>query len=259
MDSPGDPWAFLREATPARIALGRSGNSLPTARVLEFQLAHARAQDAVHHPLDSTQILAALAGWDPILVESRAQNRGAFLQRPDLGRRLSPASAQKLEPGQYDATIVIADGLSAAAVEAHAARLCILLLEAGGRRFAPPVVAVQSRVALGDEIATGQGARMAIVLIGERPGLSACDSLGAYITFNPRPGLTKDAERNCVSNIHSGGLSINEAAQKILAIAHLACIIGETGTALKEDAALAALPPHGFGNGTSFAISGDDE
>lgn len=247
MDSPGDPWAFLREATPARIALGRSGNALPTARVLEFQLAHARAQDAVHRRLDSPQILGALAGWNPILVESQAQNRGVFLQRPDLGRRLSPASAERLEPGQYDATIVIADGLSAAAVEAHAASLCTLLLATGDLRFAPPVVALQARVALGDEIAAGQGARIVIMLIGERPGLSACDSLGAYITFNPRPGLTRDAERNCVSNIHAGGLSITEAAQKILAIAHLAGIIGETGTALKEDAALAALSARGVG------------
>lgn len=248
MNSPGDPWAFLREATPARIALGRAGNSLPTARVLEFQLAHARAQDAVHHPLDSKQILAALAGWNPILVESRARDRGVFLQRPDLGRSLSPASAERLEPGQYDASIVIADGLSAAAVEAHAASLCTLLLTLGDLRFAPPVVALQARVALGDEIASGQGASMVIVLIGERPGLSACDSLGAYITFKPRPGLTRDAERNCISNIHAGGLSVAEAAQKILAIAHFARVIGETGTALKEDAALAALSARGFGN-----------
>jgi ethanolamine ammonia-lyase small subunit len=246
MDAPGDPWAFLREATPARIALGRSGNSLPTARVLEFQLAHARARDAVHQPLDWASLLAALTGWNPILVESRAPDRGAFLRRPDLGRRLSPPSAAKLEPGPYDATIVIADGLSAAAVEAHAASLCIPLLTAGNLRFAPPVVALQARVALGDEIAAGQGARMVIVLIGERPGLSACDSLGAYVTFNPRPGLTKDAERNCISNIHAGGLGGEAAARKILAIAHLARLTGETGTALKEDAALAAFPPPGF-------------
>lgn len=245
METPGDFWDYLRKATPARIALGRAGDGLPTARVLEFELAHARARDAVHAALDPARLVAELAEWKPILVESQARDRSIFLQRPDLGRHLTQQSAAALLPGAHEATIVLADGLSAAAVHARAARLCRLLLAAEDLAFAPPVVALQARVALGDEIAARQGTRMVAILIGERPGLSACESLGAYITFDPRPGVTKDADRNCVSNIRPDGLSIEDAARRILSILRLARVIGRTGTALKEDAALAFPPPKG--------------
>jgi ethanolamine ammonia-lyase small subunit len=240
---PGDFWEFLRRATPARIALGRAGDGLPTRRVLEFELAHARARDAVKANLDPAALIAELADWRPILVRSQAEDRITFLQRPDLGRRLAENRTEKLAPGTYDATIVIADGLSAGAVQAQAAPLFKILLAAPNCVFAPPVVAIQGRVALGDEIAARQGATLAVVLIGERPGLSSRDSMGAYITIDPKPGVTTDAERNCVSNIGGHGLSLDEAGRRILAIMALARTIRRTGTCLKEDEALALLPP----------------
>jgi ethanolamine ammonia-lyase small subunit len=239
----GDFWDFLRRATPARIALGRVGDGLPTRRVLEFELAHARARDAVKANLNYETLMTELAEWRPILVRSQAQDRITFLQRPDLGRRLAENGTEKLAPGGYDATIVIADGLSAGAVQAQAAPLCKMLLAAPNCVFAPPAVALQARVALGDEIAARQGAALAVVLIGERPGLSSRDGVGAYITFDPKPGVTEDAERNCVSNIGGHGLSLEEASRRILAIMTLARTVRRTGTCLKEDEALGLLPP----------------
>jgi ethanolamine ammonia-lyase small subunit len=238
-----DFWDYLRQKTPARIALGRTGDGLPTKRVLEFELAHAHARDAVKSGLDPHAVAAELAAWNPVVVRSAAADRETYLQRPDLGRRLAPDCVDLLKPGQYDAAIVIADGLSAHAVQAQAPELCKILLRAKGFVFAPPAVALQARVALGDEIAARQGAPLVTILIGERPGLSSFDSMGAYITFDPKPGLTKDAERNCVSNIREGGLSMTEAARRILAIMALARRLRRTGTMLKEDDALGLLPP----------------
>lgn len=238
-----DFWEYLRQKTPARIALGRAGDGLPTKRVLEFEFAHARARDAVKSELDAKAVMAELAAWNPILMQSAAADRTVFLQRPDLGRRLAPDCTQLLKPGQYDAALVIADGLSAHAVEKQAPELCKILLRSQDFVFAPPAVALQARVALGDEIAARLGAPLVAVLIGERPGLSAFDSMGAYITFDPKPGVTKDAERNCVSNIRAEGLSLAEAARRILAIMALARRLRQTGTMLKEDDALGLLPP----------------
>ncbi len=238
-----DFWDYLRTATPARIALGRAGDGLPTSRLLEFELAHARARDAVWAGLDSGALLAELAVWQPVVVHSAAPDRVTFLQRPDLGRRLSQESQRVLSRGSYGATIIIADGLSAAAIGAQAAPLCKMLLAAQNFVFAPPVVALQARVALGDEVAARQGAALAVVLIGERPGLSSCDSMGAYITFDPKPGETCDANRNCVSNIRGEGLSLVEASRRILGIMELARRIRQSGTCLKEDDALALQPP----------------
>jgi ethanolamine ammonia-lyase small subunit len=244
MDDPAsDPWAFLRRATAARIALGRTGDALPTARVLEFTLAHARARDAVHAQLDTEALCAELADFSPLVVDSRAPDRMTYLQRPDLGRRLAEEARARLRHGSYDAVIVLADGLSATAVQRQGAALCRQLEQAQGWRFAPPVIARQARVALGDEIAESLGAELVIVLIGERPGLSAWDSLGAYISFAPRPGQTHDAERNCVSNIRPGGLAITEAARRIRAIMALAKTLRCTGTQLKEDEALVLAAP----------------
>jgi ethanolamine ammonia-lyase small subunit len=242
-DSPSDPWAFLRRATSARIALGRVGDGLPTARVLEFALAHARARDAVHTALDAAALAAELADLSPVIVESCAPTRAIYLQRPDLGRRLAEDSRAVLQHGNYDGVIVLADGLSAAAVQSQAGDLCRRLQQAAHWHFAPPVIARQARVALGDEIAESLGARLVIVLIGERPGLSSADSLGAYLTFAPKSGATHDAERNCISNIRPDGLALAEAARRILAIANLARSLKRTGTELKEDAALALTAP----------------
>jgi ethanolamine ammonia-lyase small subunit len=239
LDPPSDPWANLRRATTARVALGRTGDSLPTHRLLEFGLAHARARDAVHAKLDVAQLTAALGEPIPLVVHSQAQGRQSYLQRPDLGRQLSQESRALLHPGAYDAALVLADGLSAEAVQGQGAVLSTLLRASPAWVFAPPVIAQEARVALGDDIAQALGCELVVMLIGERPGLSATDSLGAYITYAPKPGITTDAERNCISNIRPDGLAINDAARLILAMIALARKLKGTGTLLKEDEALA--------------------
>jgi ethanolamine ammonia-lyase small subunit len=239
-----DAWSFLRRATAARIALGRTGDSLPTRRVLEFQLAHAEAQDAVHATLDAERLSRELAEFAPVIVTSRAANRQDYLQRPDLGRMLAPDSQRALTRGAYDISIVAADGLSARALADHAAPLLRALQPYfGDLRLAPLVIATQARVALGDEIADALGARLVIMLIGERPGLTSADSLGAYLTYAPRPGITRDAERNCVSNIRPDGLPIADAARLIASLVRVALARRLTGVALKQDEALALMVP----------------
>ncbi|ALG74255.1 ethanolamine ammonia-lyase [Azospirillum thiophilum] len=235
-DQPKDPWARFRTATRARIALGRSGDALPTKALLEFQLAHARARDAVHSAVDFARLAADLAPLETVRVHSAAPDRPTYLRRPDLGRRLDPASAAALPLGDWDLLFVLADGLSAAAVQVNAAPLvhaCMTRLP--GLRVGPVVLAEQARVALGDEVAAAMGARLAVLLVGERPGLSAAESLGAYLTWAPRPGRA-DSERNCISNIHSDGLSIQAAADKLCWLATEAARLKLTGVALKEDA-----------------------
>jgi ethanolamine ammonia-lyase small subunit len=232
----------LRQLTPARVALGRAGASLPTSALLEFTLDHARARDAVHAAFDAPALIAALAGLalEAVDVASRAGSRSDYLRRPDLGRRLDQASLQHLASrsgGVCELAIVIGDGLSPTAVHAHAVELVRHLvpqLAANGIRIGDVVVASGARVALGDEIGALLGARMVVMLIGERPGLSAPDSLGAYLTFAPRIGLS-DAERNCVSNIHGAGLSYDEAAHKIAWLIRQGLARGVTGIALKDE------------------------
>jgi ethanolamine ammonia-lyase small subunit len=239
-----DAWSFLRCATAARIALGRTGDSLPTRRVLEFALAHAEAQDAVHEALGVEKLARELAEFAPVVVRSRAESRQDYLQRPDLGRVLSAESARALVRGVYDLCIVTADGLSARATASHAPALIRALRPyISDLRLAPLVIATQSRVALGDEIATALGASLVIMLIGERPGLTSADSLGAYLTYAPRPGVTRDSERNCVSNIRPDGLPIEDAARVIGSLISLAFTRKLTGIALKEDEALALMAP----------------
>jgi ethanolamine ammonia-lyase small subunit len=235
-----DAWSFLRRATAARIALGRTGDSLPTRRVLEFELAHARAQDAVHQTLDAEALARDLAEFSPSIVTSRAATRGEYLQRPDLGRVLSPESQRALIRGAYDISIVAADGLSARAATEHAPAL-VRALQPYLRdlRLAPLVIAKDARVALGDAVAVALGAAFVIMLIGERPGLTSADSLGAYLTYAPRSGVTRDAERNCVSNIRPDGLPIADAARLIGALVRLALTRRVTGVGLKQDEALA--------------------
>jgi ethanolamine ammonia-lyase small subunit len=232
----------LRKLTPARVALGRAGASLPTKALLDFTLDHARARDAVHAIFDASGLIASLGalGSENIAVASRAGNRQDYLKRPDLGRRLDQPSVDLLAGRQSspcDVAIVIGDGLSPTAVQAHAIELLRQLLArlaVDGIAVGSIVVASSARVALGDEIGALLKARMAVMLIGERPGLSAPDSLGAYLTFAPEIGRT-DAERNCVSNIHREGLTYDEAAYKISWLAREGLRRNVTGVALKDE------------------------
>jgi ethanolamine ammonia-lyase small subunit len=236
-------WLKLKELTGARIALGRTGVSLPTKDILEFRMAHARARDAVHTALEIEPLHKALVskGFEPIIVASQAVDRHTFLLRPDLGRRLSVDSAQTLTNLNNDAkqplpslAFVIADGLSAQAIQGHAlALLEALRLELPQVQEATVVLATQARVALGDEIGETLGAELVVVLIGERPGLSAPDSMSAYLTWQPRVGRT-DVERNCISNIRLEGLSYTEAAQKLAWLIRQAKVLGKSGVELKE-------------------------
>jgi ethanolamine ammonia-lyase small subunit len=223
----------LRLYTPARVSLGRTGHSVPTAELLRFQLDHARARDAVYHELDPASL-----GVPHLLLRSRAGDRTTYLRRPDLGRSLSEESRALLQPGDYDAAIVIADGLSATAVHHHAVPLLGALtprLETESLRLAPLTVVLQGRVAVGDEIGSLLGARLVLVLIGERPGLTSPDSLGVYLTWDPRPGRA-DAERNCISNVRTEGMAYDVAAHKIHFLMREARARKLSGVALKEDA-----------------------
>lgn len=241
-----DFWAALRTATPARIGLGRAGNGQRTRTVLEAGAAHALARDAVHRPLDTAALRAQLEadGLGPVtLVRSAAPDRARYLTRPDLGRTpgedLAEVVAAQAGPGEApDLAVVLADGLSSAAVAAHAVPLLGELRERldAGVVVASPVVATQARVALGDHVGAALGARMVLVLIGERPGLSASDSLGAYLTWAPRPGI-QDSARNCVSNIRPPhGLDYATAARTLAALVVGARTLGATGVGLKAGA-----------------------
>lgn len=246
-----DPWAELRKHTPARIGLGRSGVALPTAELLRFAAAHAAARDAVQVPLDVPALDAALRAQGfitaPLVVTSRAASRDEYLRRPDLGRRLAEADGARLHAhaiANADLALVLGDGLSAIALQRHAAPLAAALRDALGDalRWAPIVIATQARVALADEIGALLGARAALILLGERPGLSSPDSLGAYLTFAPRIGRT-DAERNCVSNIRPEGLPYTAAATRIAWLARESLRRGLSGIALKDDSAAVLLEP----------------
>ncbi len=231
----------LRDYTSARVELGRAGSSLPTRALLEFQLAHAKARDAVHLPLAVSSLVLELKqrGLSSIALASAAGDRDEYLKRPDLGRRLNEESRERLTTlrAEYEAAFVIADGLSALAAHRHAGPLLDLLLRDLDWRIAPVAIVEQGRVAIGDEIGELLGARMIVVLIGERPGLSSPDSLGAYLTWQPRPGRT-DAERNCVSNIRAEGLSYATAAHKLLFLMNESRRLKLSGVQLKEAAGL---------------------
>ncbi len=217
----------LRSFTAARVGLQRQGSSLSTSELLRFDLDHARARDAVHLELDPTSL-----GFDHILVRSEAKDRRTYLLRPDLGRRLQ----NKLQPEPCDAAIIVADGLSALAVHRHANELLTRLLPLlDSWKLAPLIVATQARVAIGDDIGEQLGAELALVLIGERPGLTSPDSLGAYLTYNPKTGRN-DAERNCVSNIRPEGLSYDAAAHLIHFLMTESRARKISGVTLKSDA-----------------------
>lgn len=240
-----DPWRNLATRTPARLALGRAGASLPTAEVLRFGLAHAQARDAVNAALDVGRLRAQIdaLGFDVQNVHSAAPDRPTYLRRPDLGRRLPAdglAALQATAGDPVDLAFIVGDGLSATAVHAHAAVLLGQMQPHLLRHrwsVAPVVVAEQARVALGDEIGHALQAKLVAVLIGERPGLSAPDSLGVYLTFEPRPGRT-DAERNCISNIRPAGLPPEAAAAKLAWLIEEALRRRVTGVTLKDESDL---------------------
>lgn len=249
-----DPWARLQRLTPARIGLGRAGTGLPTIEVLRFGLAHAQARDAVHTPMDAAEVAAGIEalGFSTVTLSSAARDRATYLRRPDLGRALSDESrdalaALKAEP--VDLAIVVADGLSARAVHEGAAGFLAAFkahIDKAGWSLAPVVVARQGRVALGDGIGAALKARAVVVLIGERPGLSSPDSLGIYLTLEPRIGCS-DAERNCISNVRPAGLSHDGAAFKLDWLLREAFVRGITGVNLKDGSgpALAPAPRQG--------------
>jgi ethanolamine ammonia-lyase small subunit len=254
--------ARLRAMTPARVGLRRAGTSVATDEVLDFQLAHGRARDAVHASLQPAALLAALRDvslTEALLLHSSAKDRATYLQRPDLGRQLDLASRKRLhesaaqENEPFDLVIVIADGLSALAVERHAVALLAGLLPAlaqssSGLRVSQICVVEQGRVAIGDEIGQLLSASLVVVLIGERPGLSSPDSLGAYITWQPQPGHTTDAERNCISNIRTEGLSYADAAARLLYYIQQARSKRLTGVTLKDPDAAMLPDPRNLGS-----------
>jgi ethanolamine ammonia-lyase small subunit len=235
-----DPWRTLARFTPARIGLGRVGSSLPTEAMLDFSMAHAWTRDAIYTALQTEELARELesAGFLTCRAWSRAKDRVEYLHRPDLGRRLSADCIDNLHPHADSSkrlSVVIADGLSSLAPSQHALPLlkCMLpqLIE---WEMDDVVIATQARVALGDEIGALRGAEAVVILIGERPGLNAADSLGAYLTYKPHIGRT-DAERNCISNIRPAGLSYERAAHKLIYLLHEARVLGSTGVQLKDD------------------------
>lgn len=240
-------WDGLRRFTDARIALGRAGHSQQTTAHLAFQLAHARARDAVHLPLDVTGMATALQslGLEVMTLHSAARDRPIYLQRPDLGRQLDKASRAALTQRSgdlppVDLAFVVADGLSALGVMQNAVPLLQSLLPLlkgdvrQGWTMAPVVLVEQGRVAIGDAVGVALRARMVVVLIGERPGLSSPDSLGVYFTWAPYEGAS-DAQRNCISNVRAAGLSPEHAARKLHVLLSRARVLQQSGVGLKDE------------------------
>jgi len=247
--TPND-WHSWRAATPARLALGRAGAGMPTDETLRFGWAHAMARDAIQAPLDVNALRATLSGqgWAVAQVRSRAADRATYLRRPDLGRLLDAEDAEQLRSLRQhtappaEVCIVIGDGLSSLAAARHAVPL-LTALKAHlplATRYAPIIVASQARVALGDEIAEALGARLVVMMLGERPGLSSPDSLGLYLTYEPKRGRS-DAERNCISNVRPEGLSYGHAAFKLAWLIDTALRLRLSGVQLKDESDLAPL------------------
>jgi ethanolamine ammonia-lyase small subunit len=234
-----DPWASLKAFTTARIALGRTGTAIPLREVLAFKMAHAHARDAVYSRLETSALQEQLQSFhlSTTVLHSRAADRYEYLQRPDKGRRLDAESAASLTPQGADVAFILADGLSATAVNVHAYHLLqhvLPILKAAGISVGPVCLVQQGRVAIGDEIGALLKVKVTVVLIGERPGLSAADSLGAYITYGPRVGNT-DEVRNCISNIREEGLQYVTAAGKIFYLLQEALRLKLSGVELKDN------------------------
>lgn len=244
-------WLALRKHTQARIGLARSGSAVATRELLDFQLAHAQARDAVWKRWDVEACAAELEvkKVGSVIVKSRASDRATYLKRPDCGRQLDPDSilpltAAKTEPAAQVA-LILSDGLSATAVHEHGVTTMLAIrtaLERSGTSCSPIVLAEHGRVALSDQIGQALGARVAVIVLGERPGLSAADSLGIYLTYNPTPGNT-DAQRNCISNVRSpAGLAPQFAAARLAALLTRSLALGCSGVALKDDATSLMTP-----------------
>lgn len=239
-----DPWHPLKAYTDARIALGYTGTAIPLQEVLQFKLAFAHAKDAVYSHLEINKLQTELSGIGlaHCLLQSQAQSRAEYLQRPDRGRQLNLESVlklQKLKPTEPDVAIILADGLSATAINLHAIPVLknlISTLQKANYRLSPVSIVEQARVAIGDEIGHLLGAKITVILIGERPGLTSPYSMGAYLTYTPRPGLT-DERRNCISNIRPEGLPYEMAAIKITYLIQEALRLQLTGVELKDNAA----------------------
>lgn len=253
MDKPNifieDPWTTLRNYTQARIALGRCGSSVPTKELLSFKLAHAKAIDAVHVPLDTDKIVTELeniSGEKAIRLHSAANDRSVYLKRPDLGRVLSDESTRLLKSvprqSEYQIALVVSDGLSATAIEKNIAPFFGLLYPELKKQYAlaPIVVTEQARVAIGDAIAELLNAKMVINFIGERPGLKSPDSLGIYMTYKPFSGITED-KRNCISNVRKDGLSYPMACSKLLYLLSESFKKGISGVDLKDEQVVGAI------------------
>lgn len=246
-----DTWSHLRQFTRARISLGRVGGSLPTGEVLNFGCAHALARDAVHTRFDSEKLAQSLqqAGFEAISVHSRAADRATYLLRPDLGRKLSETGVAQLngfpEKG-FDLLLVVGDGLSSLAIHNHAQPLLEAIRAIAPRewRIGPIVLATQARVAISDEIGAALKARVVAMLVGERPGLSSPDSMGVYLTYDPRPGR-QDGERNCISNVRPEGLSYADAARKAVWLAKEATKLGFSGVDLKDESDMVQIETSG--------------
>ncbi|MDN7130893.1 ethanolamine ammonia-lyase subunit EutC [Halomonas sp. MC140] len=243
-----NPWERLSAFTDARIGLGRAGISLPTSKLLAFQLAHAQAQDAVHCPLDVEKLADELAqvldlSQPPLCLHSHAQDRATYLQRPDYGRRLNDETREQLQQAatsqqRFDLSVVIADGLSALAVQQNSAAFLSALYklfknDSADWQLAPLTIVEQGRVAIGDEVGALLNADAVLVMIGERPGLSSPDSLGLYMTWAPQPGL-KDDSRNCISNVRPAGLQVEEAARRFFLLLKEARQRKLSGVTLKD-------------------------
>lgn len=262
-----NPWRFLRKFTTARIGLGRAGISQPTKHHLDFQLAHARARDAVHSKLDIEKLQHDLKvdNYETIHLRSAADSRTLYLQRPDLGRRLDDHSKQHLTaiergvPHKYDVAFIIADGLSAFAVQEHAVNFLNIIagkMKNEGWKIAPIAIVEQGRVAISDEIGFLLGADQAVILIGERPGLSSPDSLGIYLTFAPKVGRN-DADRNCISNIRSAGQSYEGAAHKLFYLLSEARRRKLSGVNLKDEAEMIEQDKDDKKPSDNFLLSND--
>jgi ethanolamine ammonia-lyase small subunit len=238
-----DPWHSLTCFTPARIALGRAGISLPTRACLDFQLAHALARDAVNIPLDFAGLEQRLSeqGYQSMTLQSQAENQAMYLQRPDLGRLLNKSSLTCLQTTSLnptDAVVVVADGLSSKAIEHHAIPFLSVLmpeLQHKGYKIPPVCLVKHGRVAIGDALAEHFASRLCIILIGERPGLSSPDSMGIYFTYLAKSGISTDAERNCISNIHKNGLTYQQALKKLLYLIDSSEKLKLSGVNLKDE------------------------
>ncbi len=251
-----DPWHNLSQFTTARIALGRAGMSLPTRACLEFQLAHALARDAVHILMDFAALAQRLnvRGYQTQTLQTQAENQSMYLQRPDLGRLLSASALDCLQQNvqiSADAVVVVADGLSSKAIAHHAEPFLSLLLpelHANGYKLPPVCLVKHGRVAIGDAIAEHYVARLCIVLIGERPGLSSPHSMGIYYTYQVKSGISTDADRNCISNIHNNGLSYEQALKKLLYLIRESERLKLSGVNLKDETTDAELEDRQQGN-----------